>query len=157
MGKKRILEEVRALGLTKQHLTILYARPRKLRRTFAKIVPDIADAVRDHIAFLDSSFIQARSGGVRTNSFYYLAANIKLYVEVFDKAAGFVTHNPANHAIQINIFSDNEQNVRGIANVVNSIWADSDGLLAHMDWKRIEKKFKVKREDCIAAWKALLN
>lgn len=153
MGKK-VPKRAEELGLTKLRMTILYARPRKIRTTFSKYVPDTADAIRDYVSPLDPSLVQGRSGGGRNNTYYYLAPEVNLYVEVADKAAGFVVVNPANHAIQISIFCDNDEHVRGIANAVNQRFAD--GILAHMDWKKIEKKFKVKREDCIAAWKALL-
>ena len=153
MGKK-VRKQAEELGLTKLRTTMLYARPRKTKMTFSKYVPDIAHAIRDYIKLLDPSFVQASSGGGRNNTYYYLAPQANLYVEIVDKAVGFVVINPVNHAIQISIFSDNDEHIRGIAKAVNQRFAD--GILAHMDWKKIEKKFKVKREDCIAAWKALL-
>lgn len=139
MGKK-VRKQAEELGLTKLRRTILYARPRKTRMIFSKRVPDTADAIRDYINLLDPSFVQGSSGGGRNNTFYYLAPQANLYVEVADTAAGFVVHNPKNHAIQISIFSDNDEHIRGIANAVNQRFAD--GILAHMDWKKIEKKIQ---------------
>ncbi|HUX98500.1 MAG TPA: hypothetical protein VMV49_02985 [Candidatus Deferrimicrobium sp.] len=153
MGKK-IPKQAEELGITKQRLTILYARAKKIRMTFTKYVPDTADAIRDYITLQDPTMIQDRTGGGRNNTWYYLAPQAQIYVEYFDKAAGFQIVNPSNHAVQINIFTDNLEHVRGIANAVNNCW--EDGILAHMEWKKIEGKYKIKADDCIAAWKQWL-
>lgn len=139
MGKK-VRKRAGELGLTKLRMTILYARPRKMRMIFSKYVPDTADAIRDYVSTLDPSFVQSSSGGGRNNTYYYLAPQANLYVEVADKATGFALPNPANHAIQINIFSDNDEHIREIADAVNQQFAD--GILAHMDWKKTEKNSK---------------
>ena len=78
-------------------------------------------------------------------------------MEVNDKAAGFAAVKPANRVLEINIYTENEEYIWGIAITVNSIWTDADGLLTHMIWKKIEKKFKVKQEDVIAEWTKLLQ
>ncbi|MHA1265238.1 MAG: hypothetical protein ACTSRS_08410 [Candidatus Helarchaeota archaeon] len=155
MGKK-VRKQAEASGLKNQKHTILYARARKFRTTFSKYVPDCADAIRDYLTLQDSTLLQGKSGGGRNSTYYYLAPQIHVYVELLDKTSGFAVVNPSNHAIQINIWTDNEDYVRGIANAVNSCWADADGILAHMDWKKIEKKYKVNRDDCIAEWKKWL-
>jgi hypothetical protein len=156
MGKK-LRKQAEAEGLKKQQLTVLYARARKFRSTFSKYVPDCADAIRDYLALQDQTLLQEKSGGGRNSTYYYLASQINTYIELIDKAAGFAVVNPSNHAIQINIFTENQEYIRGIANAVNSIWSDVDGILAHMDWKKIEKKFKVSRDDCIAEWNKWLS
>ncbi len=152
MGKN-IRKEAEKLGLKNQQHTVLYARPREIRVTFSKHVPDAADAIRDYIAMKDSNMEQDRSGGGRTNTFYYLASSLKLYVEVIYKAA----FSAANRTVQINIYTENEDYIRGIANAVNTLWADVNGLLANMIWPNIEKNFKVKKEDCIAEWNKWLK
>ncbi|MHA1649668.1 MAG: hypothetical protein ACTSYB_05705 [Candidatus Helarchaeota archaeon] len=156
MGKK-VRKQAQKLGFTNLPVTELYARARKIKTTFSKYVPDVARVIYDYIMLQDPSMLHDRSGGGRNNSYYYLSEKLQLYVEVFDKAAGFVVANPSNHAIQIKIYTKDEDLVRTIANAVNSIYVDADGMLAHMDWRKIEKKFKVKRDDCIATWKKFLN
>jgi hypothetical protein len=151
----KLRKEADNIGLTKQRLTQIYARARHIRMTFTKYIPDTTDAIRDYVNLLDSTFKQDRSGGGRNNSFYYLSTVANIYVEVFDKAAGFAVTNPDNHAMQINIYSNNDEHVRGMAKAVNGIF--EDGMLAHLDWKKIEGKFKIKSEDCIKVWNALLQ
>ena len=153
MGKK-LRKEADRLGFTKLRKTVLYARAKKFRTTFSKYVPDTADAVRDYLTLHDPTLEQARSGGGRNNTWYFLAPQIQAYVEFVDKAAGFVVLNPSNHAIEISIFCDNEEHIRGLANAVNSVW--EDGILAHMDWKKITKKFKVSQDEALAEWKKWL-
>ncbi len=143
------------LGLTKLRMTLLYARPKKLRMLFSKYKPDTADVIEDYMKLIDPSFVEGSSGGMRNITYYCLAPQEKFYVEIVDKAAGFMIVNPANHSIQISIFSDNDEHIRGIANTVNQLW--EDGILPHMVWKKIEKKYKIKREDAIATWNRFLT
>ncbi|MHA1279116.1 MAG: hypothetical protein ACTSQI_21115 [Candidatus Helarchaeota archaeon] len=154
MGKK-VLKLAKQLGLLGLPLYVLYGRAKKIRMTFSKYVPDVADAIRDFLTLKDENLIQGRSGGGRNNSFYYLSEALQLFVQVVDKASGFVVVNPSNHAIQFNIYTKDEELVRGIAQTINQIW--EDGILAHMEWKKIEKKFKVNAEDGIAQWNKWLQ
>jgi len=145
------------LELNKLRLTTLYAQPRRIRMTAMKQVPDIADIVRDYINLRDPSFIQDRSGGGRNNSYYYLSKPAQLYVEVLDKLVTSLSGgNPLqNRVIQINIYCDNEEDIRDIAQAV-ALGEDRVKFLAHIDWKKIEQKYKVKTDDCIAEWKKWL-
>lgn len=122
---------------------------------FSTHKPDTADNIKDYMKLIDPDFVDGRSGGMRNNTYFCLAPQEKFYVEIVDKAAGFMIANPANHALQINIFSDNDEHIRGIANTVNQRW--EDGILPHMNWKKIEKKYKIKREDAIATWNRFLT
>ncbi|NVM54015.1 MAG: hypothetical protein HWN66_09975 [Candidatus Helarchaeota archaeon] len=156
MGKEKVPKQAEELGFTKFRMTILYARPQNIsirQRVLTRYIPDVIYDIRDYIARNDSSLIEEMVGTKNVTA-YYLAQKMNLYVVIFDKAAFWTIMNPAKHALQINIFSNNEEHVRGIANVVNHLWVD--GILAHMDWKWIEKKYKVDREDCIATWKEFL-
>jgi hypothetical protein len=147
MGKE-IQKKAEKLGLTKLKLTILYARPKKIRMTFSKQKPGTADTIRDYMRSVDSSFVESSSQKMRSMVFYNLASQILLYVEIEDKLAGYAAPNPANHALQIKIYSDNEEHIRGIANAINARWPD--GILPHIVWDKIESKYGVKREDAIA-------
>ena len=150
-----IRKQANNLGLTKLRMTLLYARPKKLSLLFAKHKPDTADVIQDYMKLIDPSSVESSSGGARNSTYYCLAPQEKFYVEIIDKAAGIWVASPANHALQISIFSDNDEHIRGIANTVNQRW--EDGILPHMDWKKIEKKYKVKREDAIATWNHFLT
>ena len=149
MGSK-VQKQAIQLGLNKQRLTALYGRPRKFRMTFSKYVPDVADTIRDYITLRDPSLIQDKSGGGRNNSYYYLSQQAQIYVELFDKTAGFAVVDPSNHALQINIYCNDEELIRGIAQAINNLY--EDGILAHIEWKKIEGKYKIKADDCIAEW-----
>lgn len=153
MGKQ-IQKQAEKLGLTKIKLTILYARPKKIRMTFSKYKPGTADTIRNYLKTIDPSFLESSSQKMRSMVFYNLAPQVSLYVEIEDKLAGYAAPNPANHVIQIKIYTDNEEHVRGIANAVNARWPD--GILPHMVWDKIESKYGVKREDAIATWNGLL-
>lgn len=157
MGKA-IREQAAQLGVLKLRETVLYARARKIRvkqEFFTVYIPDVMDAIHDYMIWHDPSLIQDRSG-IKNVTYYYLAPQVKLYVEISDKPSFWTVNNPANHALQIRIFSETEEYIRGIASAVNALWDDKDGILVHMDWDWIEKQYLVKREDCIAVWKSLL-
>ena len=153
MGKK-IRDQAEKLGLTKLRTTILYARPRKIRMMAFKSKPDIADIIRNYMKELDSSFVDDGSGGAKNMTFYCLAPNANLYVEIADRAV-YPQVKPGNHAIKISIFSDKDEHIRGIANVVNQRW--EDGIIPNMNWSKIESTYNIKKEDVIAAWNHLLN
>ena len=153
MGKQ-VQKQAVELGFTKFPLTILYSRPRRLRPTFSMLVCDTADAIRNYIQMIDASSVVGRSGGTRSTTHYYLAPKARLYVEVIRKTVGVNANDPGNIINQINIFSKYRAHVISIAQRLNDIFPD--GMLPHMDWMKIEKKFGVLREDCIAKWKALL-
>ncbi len=63
--------------------------------------------------------------------------------------------NPAKHALQISIFTKNEEHIFGVAKAVDQLW--EEGILPHMDWKWIEKQFKVNCEECIENWRIYLS
>ena len=153
MGSK-LRKQAEALGLTKQLKTNLYAQPRKVRITFWKRVPDVADRVRDYINLFDPSFSKESTGVNRFNTSYFLSSKAHLYVEVVSDLVGFMETN-TNTVVQINIFSNDDTHTRGIAKVVNQIF--EEGMLPHINWQKIESRFKVNKEDCIATWKALLS
>ena len=152
MGSK-VQKQAQQLGLTNARHIILYARPRKLRMTFSKSVPDVVDAIRDYIALQDSTLTIDKSGGGRNISFYILAPKAQIYVEaIIDMKGAIVVKavDPSNMAIQINIYSDDDEYIRGIANAVNILY--EDGMLAHLEFSKFEEKFQVKQEDLIAEW-----
>jgi hypothetical protein len=156
MGSK-VQKQAQQLGFINARHIILYARPRKLRMTFSKSVPDVVDAIRDYIALQDSTLTIDKSGGGRNISFYILAPKAQIYVEaIIDMKGAIVVKavNTSNMAIQINIYSNNDEYIRGIANAVNILY--EDGMLAHLEFNKFEEKFLVKQEDLIAEWEKWL-
>ncbi|NVM52257.1 MAG: hypothetical protein HWN66_01050 [Candidatus Helarchaeota archaeon] len=173
MGKKKIQKKAEELGLNKLPLTVLYARPKRIGNSgtiiehLSGLVPGLlipSKRIADtsvimfnyfHSDVKDPSFDYDKDEGARTKKYFYLAPESNLYVEVIDNVQGFLIDLASNHVIQINIYSDNEEYKKAIANVINDTY--KDGILAHIKWKKIEKKYKVKQEDCIATWNRLLQ
>jgi hypothetical protein len=153
MGSK-VQKQAQQLGIDKARHIILYARPRKLRMTFSKSVPDVVDAIRDYIAVQDSTLIIDKSGGGRNFTYYIIAPKAQIYAELITKMAGLMAVDTSNMAMQLNIYSNNDQHVRGIANAVNILY--EDGILAHLELNKFESKYQAKKEDIIAEWKKWL-
>ena len=153
MGKEA-LKEAQALGLTNLPLTTLYGRPKNFKMTFSKSKPDTINLMQKYLTQIDPSTKLNSSGGGRNNTFYCVAPQARTYVQVTDKMAGMVGYNMNNHTCEIKIYSDDIEMVKQLARTVSQAWPD--GILPHVDWGKIEKKYKVRREDCIAAWEALL-
>ncbi len=150
-----IYQEAEALGLIKQKLTVLYAQPRKYRRTASKFIPDVGDVIRDYITLINPALEQGKTGGARNFTFQYLSIVANLFVEVVDKTVSMNAAKPSNRVLQINIYSDNEEYIKGIAKAIDQVF--ENGMIANIDWKKLEKAFQIKKEDCIAAWNALLK
>ncbi len=152
MGKQ-VFYQAESLGLTKLPFTTLYAQPRHMRTLASKFKPDIVDRIRDLMKQYDSSFIEDSTGGGRNSTFYLLAPQANLYVEINDRMAtatgpGWTAHKRVS---QIKIFSNNKSYIREIAHILNKIWDNE--ILKHINWEKIEKKYDVKREDAIIVWK----
>ena len=163
LGKK-IQKMAEKLGLTHLPLTVLYARPRKIKRkptiadeifAFLQIasatrIPDVHLTIFKYLKrnLNDPSFKHKIRASGRSWECYYLVPDSNLYIEGITKLAGMLAVNPGNSVSQIKIYSGTEEYPRIIARLVNNLF--EEGMLAHMDWKKLEKKFKVKREECIA-------
>ena len=153
MGSK-VQNDAQQLGFTKARHIVLYAHPKSLRRTAMKAVPDTADAIRDYMQLQDKTVVMDHSGGGRSWSFYLLAQNVQAYLEIFIKMAGLTATNMSNLVVQINIYSNNDTIVRGIANAVNIMY--ENGVLAHLEFAKFEKVYAAKKDVIIAEWKKWL-
>jgi len=155
MGKK-LRKQAEKLGIIILPKTVLYARAKNIKQKqelLTLYIPDTVDAIRDYLLWNNPNLLKDRDG-TKNVTHFYLASDLNLYIEIFDKPSFWTIMNPAKHAIQITIYTDNETFISGIANAVNQLW--EDGILPHMDWDWIEKQFKINREDCIIAWKKFL-
>ena len=152
---EKIRQQADELGITQLRKTILYGHPTKTRPTFGMVVPNTDRAMRDYLRQFDPSAIDGRTGWKRGESTYYLIApQIKVYIEDYHGITGHYVFNMHNHVLEITIFSDNDEYIRVIANTLNQLW---DGkILDNIIWEKLEKAYKIKKEDCIATWKALL-
>lgn len=83
-----------------------------------------------------------------------MSSQLGTYVELADKIAGAIAPNPGNHVTKIDIYTNNEEHVRTIVGNMNALW--DDGIVPHLDLKKLEKKYKIGRDDIINAWNAFL-
>ena len=121
---------------------------------FDTFVPNTANEIRVHLTSLDRTTKFGISRPDRKKSFYYLAPELKVFVEVESRITGFTAFIAKNHINRINIYCDNEEYIKGIAHAVSDLFIG--GIVNDMNWEKIEKKFKVSREECISAWKVVL-
>lgn len=153
MGKQ-LKKEAAKLGLTNQQKYTFYARPKKMKMKFSKYKPDLAYKVENFIKSIDPSVKSAESGGGRNNTFYFLSPQTNFYAEIADKMSGMVVHNPNNHTVQIDLYTDNVDYVKAIVADINSIW--DDGVIPHLNIDKLASKYKVRQEDIINAWNSFL-
>jgi hypothetical protein len=153
MGKQ-VKNRAIQLGLTNQPKYTFYARPKKIKAKFSKIKPDIAYTIEDWMKGIDSSAAMSESAGGRSSKYFYLAPELKTYVEIADKLSGAFAYSEENHACKIDIYTENEDYVRAIVKGINDIW--DDGIIPHLNIKKLESKYKVSGEDIINAWKAFI-
>ncbi|MFX1574762.1 MAG: hypothetical protein ACFFB0_18660 [Promethearchaeota archaeon] len=168
MGKK-VLKKAKELGFLNFRKTTLYAGATKVRYPrqwysnvldlvdlpmFKTYVPDTANEIRVYLMGLDPLTKFGISRPDRNKSLYYLSPALKLFVEVVAKVAGAGAIKAKNHVIEINIYCDNDDYIKGIAHAVSDKFVG--GIINDMEWEKIEKKFKVNPEECISAWKSVL-
>jgi hypothetical protein len=153
MGNK-MRKQAEELGFMEFPMTVLYTRPRNLRPTFATTICDNVDVIRAYLKQLDPAFSQDRSGGSRNTTHYFLAPQLKVYVELVSKTVGQVIYNPANHVNEIKVYSKFKAHVINIVSRLDEIFPD--GMLRHMDWTKIENTFMALKEEAIQTWKTYL-
>jgi hypothetical protein len=151
---EKIRKQADELGITKLRKTVLYGHPTHTRRTFGRVVPDFDREMRNYLSQFDPTIIEGRSGGTRSHTYYLLAPQLNIYIEDTTKLTGWADKN-LSHALRITIYTDSEEYLRKIANFLNSLWGYK--LLENILWKKIEKHYKVKKEECISTWKELLQ
>ncbi|HUT82296.1 MAG TPA: hypothetical protein VMZ29_13925 [Candidatus Bathyarchaeia archaeon] len=61
----------------------------------------------------------------------------------------------SNHMLKIVIYSNNNEIIKRIARSINSVF--KNGVINDTNWEKISKKFKVNIDQCIAAWKMILQ
>jgi len=103
---------------------------------------------------LDPTTAMSESGGARTSGYYSLAPQFNVYVEIIDKISGYLAWSEDNHVNKIDIYTNNEDYVKELVKIINNIW--DGGIVAHLNLKKLEKKYKVRGEDIVNAWNTFL-
>jgi hypothetical protein len=155
MGKT-VKKEATQLGLTNLPKYTFYAQPRKVKAKFSRVKPDIAYLVEDWMTKIDPSTKMGESGG-RATAYYYLAPGLNIYVEVESKMfakSRFTMYNADKQVTKFDIFTNNQDYVRSLVKGMNEIW--EDGMVPHLNFEKLQKKFKVGKEDIINAWNSFL-
>ena len=153
---KKVQKEAMELGLTSLPKYTFYTQPRKVKGKASKVKPDIAYSVENWMSNIDPSIKMGESGG-RTSDYYYLAPGLNIYVEVKSRMfakSRFTMYNADKQVAKFDIYTNNEDQVRTLAKEINGIW--DDGMVPHLNYEKLEKKFKVGKEDILSAWNTFL-
>ncbi|MFX1495677.1 MAG: hypothetical protein ACFFBZ_15440 [Promethearchaeota archaeon] len=154
---KRRAEKLNLLNLPR---TILYASAGKARiwgavlEIYSTFIPDTAIVIRKYLQSLDRGTEIAISRASRKKEIYILNSYIGVFVEVECRMSGANVRKGSNHILRINIYTDEEKYIKGIANAINDHFAN--GVLANINWDKMKKIFKIDRERVIASWEAIL-
>ncbi len=157
MGKgKQIIKQAAELGLNNLPLTNLYGQPRKIKMMFSKNVPDYVSIIRDYLTLQDPEFEMKIHRGGRTRKDFFISVKESLYIETLGKMSGILGVDPSNHLFQISFYTKNEEHIRQIVKSIDEQFSDVGGILAHINWEKIKKVYKVEKEDCLAIWNKYL-
>jgi len=169
-------KEAEQTGYATYRLTTLYAQPKSLQITPTKwdgirsitggmipsVTPEIIKEIHDYLVLRDPSLIEFSNLGMEFASnikFCFFSAQEQIYVEISDCYPKGV-YSKADlwwkeyHIEEIDIFCDNEEHIRGIAQAINNLY--KNGVVDYMDWMRFKDYFEVEKDDAIAAWKKWL-
>ena len=155
MGKG-VKKEAMQVGLMDLPKYTFYCQPKKVKAQFSKVKPDIAYVVENWITNIDPSTKMGNTSG-RTVEYQYLAPGINAYVEVTSRLfakSRFTMYNADKQVAKIDIYTNNEDHVRTIAKDINAIW--DDGMPPHLNFEKLQKKFKVGKEDAMSTWNTFL-
>jgi len=155
MGKG-VRKDAMQLGLMNLPKYTVYCQPKKVKAQFSKVKPDIAYVVEDWITNIDPSTKIGNTSG-RTVEYQYLAPGINTYVEVTSRLfakSRFTMYNADKQVVKVDIYTNNEDHARAIAKDINAIW--DDGMAPHLNFEKLQKKFKVGKEDAMSTWNAFL-
>ncbi|MFX1363947.1 MAG: hypothetical protein ACFFCE_13790 [Promethearchaeota archaeon] len=155
MGKK-VQKEAMQLGLTNLPKYTFYTQPKKVKAKASKVKPDIAYSIENWMTSIDPSIKMSETGG-RTSGYYYLSPGANIYIEVMSKMfakSRFTMYNADKQVTKFDIYTNNEDYVRTIAKDINSIW--DDGMIPHLNYEKLQKKFKVGKEEIMTSWNTYL-
>jgi len=165
MGKaksKKIKKEAEILGFKnlqkytffgqRKGLAILKTETKK--HTFRHNMPKFIIKIIEWLESIDPSTQESDAGGGRNVTFYLLSPQAGVYIEVDDRIAGTLDI-PRNHVYKMDIYGKNEDLVKQIVKITNDQW--KEGVIAHLDFKKIEKKFKISSDDVINSWNQFLT
>ncbi|MFX1388744.1 MAG: hypothetical protein ACFE9Z_01620 [Promethearchaeota archaeon] len=164
MGKKKskeIQKKAETLGLKslqkytffgqRKGAAILKTETKK--HTFRHNVPNFLIKIIKWLNSSDPSTQESDAGGGRNVMFYLISPQTGVYIEVDDRIAGALDI-PKNHVYKMDIYGKNKDTIREIVKMVNDQW--KDGILNHLDLKKIQKKFNISSEDLISSWNQFL-
>ena len=165
MGKKKskeIQKKAETLGLKNLQKYTFFGQRKKgaailktetKKHTFRHNMPKFLIKIIKWLESIDPSTQETDAGGGRNVTFYLLSPQKGVYIEVDDRIAGALDI-PRNHVYKMDIYGQNEDSIRQIVKMVNDQW--KEGILAHLDLKKIEKKFKISSEEVISSWNQFL-
>jgi len=131
----------------------LYMQPTKLMAV-PNFINDIDEAAISLAKTIDENAIISTKG-LSYYSMYceFLVPSIKVYGFIKSKKKGY-SGKPKNIVTEITLEGPEEE----VKNFARGIIAILDRLpWENVKWKKIEKAFKVKREECIEKWKEILD
>ena len=165
MGKKKskqIIKEAEILGFKNLQKYTFFGQRKggailktdTKGHTFKHNVPGYIIRLIQLLESIDPSTQESESGGSRSSTFYLLSPQAGVYVEVEDKIAGALDI-PSNHVYKMDIYGKNEDSVRQIIKLFNDQW--KEGIIAHLDLKKIEKKFNISPDEVTKSWNKFLT
>ena len=124
------------------------------KHAFRHNMPRFLIKIIQWLESIDPSTQESDAGGGRNVTFYLLSPQAGVYIEVDDRIAGALDIT-RNHVYKMDIYGQNKDSIRQIVKMVNEQW--KDGIIAHLDLKKIEKKFKISSEEVINSWNQFLT
>ncbi len=161
---KKILNEVIQLGLKDSPKYTFYGKRKggSIIKTetkghiFSHNVPKLIIRITNWLIDIDASTEQSESGSGsgRKITFYVLSPQAGIFIEVDDQIAGTLDI-PGNHVYKMDIYTQNADLVKQVVKIINEQW--DDGIIPHLDFGKIEKKYKVSTEEVTNGWNQFLS
>ncbi|MHA2282436.1 MAG: hypothetical protein ACXAC5_16455 [Promethearchaeota archaeon] len=153
MGRK-LQKQAKSIGLTNLPKYTFYCQPKGIKTKFSTTKPKFIYPIVDWLRSFDQSVQDDDTGSARQVWSFILAPQAGVYIESTSKIAGFNARSASNYVSQVDIYTENADIVKEVVKILYYQW--EDGMVNHVNFEKIEKKFKVKRDDIINAFNSFL-
>lgn len=155
---KQLLDAVEQMGILAQHPLVLFTQPRSVHFHTGGYGYDCCNCLVEAVEQLfraGDPETERASRGTKNNTAVLASDTFHACVVVDTKVQIWHSHEWSNHCTRITIWAPADVIPRIVERLVQA--QNGDPIGAGIDWRKIERAWKIKRADAIAQWRAVMS